>query len=150
MKRQQSGSIINTASVAGLRGGWSPHAYAAAKAAVVQLTRSVALELAEHTIRVNAICPGFIATPLAANAVGRDPSLIERARQSFGRQQPIGRAGEPEDIARAALFLASDASGFVTGQALAVDGGLMAGTRWDDQPEFFKQPRPITVYRPPR
>jgi NAD(P)-dependent dehydrogenase (short-subunit alcohol dehydrogenase family) len=148
MKRQRGGSIVSTASVAGLRAGYSPHAYAAAKAAVIQLTRSVALELGEHGIRVNCICPGFIATPLAANAVGRDPALVERAKEGMAGAQPIARSGEPDDIAQAALWLASPASGFVTGQALVVDGGLTAGQPWKRQPDFFKAARPIKVYRP--
>jgi NAD(P)-dependent dehydrogenase (short-subunit alcohol dehydrogenase family) len=148
MKRQRSGSILSTASVAALRGGYSPHAYAAAKAAVIQLTRSVALELAEHGIRVNCICPGFIATPLAANAVGRDPALVERAKEGMVGAQPVPRAGDPDDIAQAALFLAGPHSGFVTGQALVVDGGLTAGQPWKRQPDFFKTARPIKVYRP--
>ncbi len=148
MKRQGGGSIINTASVAGLRAGFSPHAYAAAKAAVIQLTCSVALELAEHGIRVNCICPGMIATPLAANAVGRDPALVERAKQGMAGAQPVPRAGEPDDIAQAALWLAGPGSGFVTGQAIVVDGGLTAGQPWKRQPDFFKTARPIKVYRP--
>jgi NAD(P)-dependent dehydrogenase (short-subunit alcohol dehydrogenase family) len=148
MKRQGSGSIVSTASVAGLRAGYSPHAYAAAKAAVIQLTSSVALELAEHGVRVNCICPGMIATPLAANAVGRDASLVERAREGMVGAQPIPRAGDPDDIAQAALWLAGPASTFVTGQALVVDGGLTAGQPWKRQPDFFKVARPIKVYRP--
>jgi NAD(P)-dependent dehydrogenase (short-subunit alcohol dehydrogenase family) len=148
LRRRRSGSVINTASVAGLIAGYSPHAYAAAKAAVIQLTRSAALELAGDGVRVNCICPGFIATPLAANAVGRPPEAVERIKPTLSTQQPIPRAGEPEDIAQAALWLASDASSFVTGQALVVDGGFSAGRRWSEQPEFFRHYRPIRVYRP--
>ena len=148
MKRQGSGSIINTASVAGLVAGYGPHAYSAAKAAVIQLTRSVAMELAEQRVRVNCICPGFIATPLAANAVGGPAEAVERIKPALAEAQPIPRAGLPDDIAQMALWLASDASSFVTGQALVVDGGVASGRRWSEQPGFFRQQRPIKVYRP--
>lgn len=149
LKRRGGGSIVSTASVAALQAGFGPHAYSAAKAAVVHLTRSVAMELAEHRVRVNCICPGFIATPLAVNAVGGPPERVEEAKPDMARAQPIPRAGEPDDIARAALWLASDAARFVTGQALVVDGGVSAGRPWSEQPGFFRRHRPITVYRPP-
>jgi NAD(P)-dependent dehydrogenase (short-subunit alcohol dehydrogenase family) len=148
MKAQGSGSIINTGSVAGLSAGFGPHVYSAAKAAVIHLTRSVALELAEHSVRVNCICPGFIATPLSANAVGGPAEAVERIKPQMAEAQPIPRSGEPEDIARMALWLASDASTFVTGQALAVDGGVALGRKWSDLPGFFRRHRPIKVYRP--
>lgn len=115
------GSIINTASVAGLSGGGGPLAYSAAKAAVINLTRAAAVELAEHRIRVNAICPGVIATPLA---MGRaDPAT---AASRLSGLQPWPDHGTGADIAGAALFLASDDSTFVTGEAIVVDGGLTA------------------------
>jgi NAD(P)-dependent dehydrogenase (short-subunit alcohol dehydrogenase family) len=115
------GSIINTASVAGLSGGGGPVAYSAAKAAVINLTRAAAVELAPDRIRVNAICPGVILTPLA---LGRaDPTT---AADRFARLQPWPDHGTSDDIAAAALFLASDDSRFVTGEALVVDGGLTA------------------------
>jgi len=147
---RQGGSIINTASVAGLIAGWSPHAYAAAKAAVIQLSKSVALELAPQRVRVNAICPGFIATPLALNTVGRTASAAEAdaARETMTHAQAIPRPGEPDDIAQMALFLASDSSTFVTGQAFPVDGGFSSGRRWVDQPDMFRKYRPFRVYRP--
>jgi len=147
---RQGGSIINTASVAGLIAGWSPHAYAAAKAAVIQLSKSVALELAPQRVRVNAICPGFIATPLALNTVGRTASAAEAdaARETMTHAQAIPRPGEPDDIAQMALFLASDSSTFVTGQAFPVDGGFSSGRRWGDQPDMFRKYRPFRVYRP--
>ncbi len=142
------GAVVNIASVAGQVGGFGPHAYSAAKAALIQLTRTAALELAEQSTRVNAICPGFIATPLATNTVGRPDAGIAKAKPAMSRAQPIARAGEPDDIAQAVLWLASDAAGFVTGQTLVVDGGLTAGRRWSEQPEFVRQHRPLRVYRP--
>jgi len=148
MKRQQSGSIINTGSIAGLLAGYSPHPYAAAKAAVIHLTKSVAMELGEHRVRANAICPGFIATPLAANTVGRPDELVDRVKPAFARAQAIPRSGEPDDIAQMALWLAGDRSTFVTGQHFVVDGGVTCGLKWADQPDFQKSYHPIKVYRP--
>ncbi|MFN7950662.1 MAG: SDR family NAD(P)-dependent oxidoreductase [bacterium] len=116
----QGGSMINTASVAGLSGGCGPHAYTAAKAAVVNLTRSVAVELARKKVRVNAICPGAILTPLVHR--GNKDALEPMMAQS----QPWPEAGLGEDVAAAALYLASDESRFVTGAVLVVDGGLTA------------------------
>ncbi len=146
--RRQGGGIISTASVAGMLGGYSPHAYAAAKAAVIQLTKSVALELAEARIRVNCICPGFIATPLALNTVGKPESELESRKSWMANAQPIERPGEPRDIAEMALFLASDRSGFITGQAFVVDGGFQSGRAWRKQPDWIKTARPLKVYRP--
>jgi len=121
MKAQgDGGAIINTASIAGLSGDAGPLVYSAAKAAVISLSKSAAVELAPHRIRVNAICPGFIATPLAG---GGDP---ERIREAFARSQPWPETGSGEHIAGAALFLASEDATFVTGEALIVDGGLTA------------------------
>jgi len=114
------GSIINTASVAGLSGGAGPAAYSAAKAAVINLTRAAALELAEHRIRVNAICPGGILTPLLHRG---NPDVVKRRLDGL---QPWPEAGTGENIAGAALFLASDDAAFVTGESLLVDGGLTA------------------------
>lgn len=145
--RRQGGSIVSTASVAGFLGGYSPHAYAAAKAAVVQLTKSVALEMAQDQVRVNCICPGFIATPLALNTVGKPESAMEARKPWMVRAQPIERPGEPSDIAEMALFLASDRSSFVTGQAFVVDGGFAAGRPWRDQPDWMRVARPFKVYR---
>ena len=117
----RGGSIINTSSVGGLCGDAGPLVYSAAKAAVVNLTRSCAVELAPDRIRVNAICPGFIATPLAAG--GPDVSSVER---QFAGRQPWPEAGVADDVAGAVLFLASDDARFVTGESLVVDGGLLA------------------------
>ncbi|MBT6275149.1 MAG: glucose 1-dehydrogenase [Chromatiales bacterium] len=148
MKAQRTGSIINTASIAGLMAGRGPHVYAAAKAAVIQLSKSVAMELAEHHVRVNAVCPGYIATPLSANTVGRPDSLIEERIGGYAERQPIPRPGRPRDIAEMVLWLASDRSGFVTGQALTVDGGVTSGMMWSDQKDVYKTYHPIKVYRP--
>ena len=148
LRSNGGGSIVNTASIAAIQGGYSPHAYAGAKAAVEQMTKSVALELAEDNIRVNCICPGLIATPLAANTVGRPDELIDAAKAEMAEVQPIRRAGEARDIAEMALWLAGDRSTFVTGQAMVVDGGLTSGPAWRDQPSFHKSARPIKVYRP--
>ena len=123
MQNQGSGgSIINTASIAGLSGDGGPLVYSAAKAAVISLSKSAAVELARDRIRVNAICPGFIATPLAGGGADR----VDATRERFTNAQPWPEAGEGDHIAGAALFLASDDAGFVTGESVVVDGGLTA------------------------
>ncbi|HBC52714.1 MAG TPA: 2,5-dichloro-2,5-cyclohexadiene-1,4-diol dehydrogenase [Alphaproteobacteria bacterium] len=131
MKEQKSGSIISTASVAGLQGGFGPHIYSACKAAVVHLTKTVALELGKDNIRVNAICPGGIATSIFGRGMGLPTQLADQSAKLMenvlDKFQPIKRSGLPSDIARTALFLASDDSTFVSGQAIAVDGALTAG-----------------------
>ena len=136
MKRQGGGSIISTASVAGLRSGFGPHVYSAAKAAVIQLTRTVAMELGEHNVRVNCICPGGIATPIFGKGLGMSveeaDALVPLMKGVLENVQPIKRAGLPEDIAHAALWLASDDSTFVNGEALVVDGGLSGGRSWSE------------------
>lgn len=137
MKSQGSGgSIISTASVAGVAGGDGPHIYSVAKAGVMHLTKSVALELATHNIRVNAICPGGIVTPLITQGIPNVEQAADMARAGLKNFQPIRRAGEPEDIAYAALWLASDESTFVTGQSIVVDGGLTAGRQWNTNGPF--------------
>ena len=148
MKPQQSGSIINTGSIAGLIAGRGPHIYATAKAGVIHLSEVVAMELGEYNIRVNAICPGFIATPLSANTVGRPDSLIDERLGAYTNRQPIPRPGIPKDIAEMAMFLASDRSSFVSGQAITVDGAAANGVKWSDQNPVYKTYRPIKVYRP--
>lgn len=148
MKKQGSGSIINTGSIAGVTSGRGPVVYSVAKAAVVHLSKVTAMELGEHSIRVNAVCPGYIATPLAANTVGRPDSLIEERIKGSEYRQPIPRYGRPDDIAQMALFLASDRSTFVTGQAIVVDGGAANGVMWSDQNEVYKSYHPIKVYNP--
>lgn len=149
MTEQGSGSIISTASVAGLRAGFAPHLYSVAKCAVIQLTKSVALELGEHNVRVNAICPGFIATPLAAGHPDADEERIQRMREGGARSQVLGRVGEPADIANMALFLASDESEWITGREFVVDGGFEAGPAFSRWPEFARTHRPIRHHRPP-
>jgi NAD(P)-dependent dehydrogenase (short-subunit alcohol dehydrogenase family) len=124
IRKAGGGSIISTASIAGLQGGAGPHSYSAAKAAVVNLTKSVAIEVGPDNIRVNCICPGGINTPLIFNNV---PGGYEAVGQLLKRLQPIARAGLPEDIAAMALFLASDESQWITGTAMVVDGGFTAG-----------------------
>ena len=116
----RGGSIINTASVAGIGGGAGPHAYSAAKAAVANLTRSVSTELAAHRIRVNAIAPGMIRTPLATGH--REDAWDRLVRE----KQPWPEPGLPQHIADTALFLAGEESRFITGQVIVVDGGLTA------------------------
>ncbi len=113
------GAIVATGSVAGLSGGGGPHAYSAAKAAVTNLVRSLALELAGDRIRVNGIAPGLIDTPLAH---GGDPARLPDMRE----RQPWPDRGRPEDIAATAAFLASDDARFITGETIVVDGGIMA------------------------
>lgn len=124
------GAIISTASAAGLQGGWSAPAYTASKHAVIGLTRQAAAELVGTGVRSNAICPGIIMTPIMAKAFGvptdRAAEFEAFLSGRLGGAQPIGRVGTPLDIARAAVFLASDLSEFVTGAALPVDGGATA------------------------
>jgi NAD(P)-dependent dehydrogenase (short-subunit alcohol dehydrogenase family) len=138
MKPQRSGVILSTASVAGLNTAWStPHIYNTAKAAVIQLTKSVALELGEYGIRVNCLCPGWIATSIFAGGLDLPSQLLDkvpdRAAHHIASRQPLKRAGLPNDIAQAALWLASDAAEWVTGHALVVDGGVMTGTSWNTE-----------------
>ena len=133
MLRNGSGSIINIGSVAGHRGGLSAHVYSAAKGAVSAFTRSAAAELGEKGIRVNCISPGAIVTGIFGKNAGLEGAKADKVagvvKEGFIAIQPIPRAGLPDDIAQAAVFLASDASGFVNGQDIVVDGGQTAVTR---------------------
>ena len=136
MCQQRSGSIISTASIAGIRTGFGSHVYSAAKAAVIQLTKSTARELGESNVRVNCICPGGIATPIHGIGLGLATQVadqtVEPMRIVLETVQPIPRAGIPADIAQAALWLASDESSFVTGHELVVDGGITLGRKWSE------------------
>ena len=152
MREQGSGSMIATASVCGLESGIGAHIYSVAKAGVISMMQSMALEMAEHGVRSNAICPGYIATSLMAgrsrSQVDDDEtaSRLDHARDVMGRSQPMQRVGEPEDIANMALYLASDESQWVTGTAQVVDGGLIVGTPWRKQPRSMTETRPISMY----
>ena len=150
MKKQGSGSIINTGSIAAVTAGRGPLIYSVCKAAVVQLSKVTAMSLGANSIRVNAICPGYIATPLSTNTVGRPDEKIEERIQGMEYQQPIPRVGRPEDIANMALYLASDRSSFITGQAIVVDGGAATGVSWENQKGVYKEYHPIRVYNPDR
>lgn len=123
MRAVGGGSIISTASIAGIDGYNGLHAYCAAKAGVVNLTRSASLEYAADRIRVNCIAPGGVSTPIVYGGMANK----EAVEANLVKAQPFPRAGMPDDIAQAALFLASDASGFITGHTLVVDGGATAG-----------------------
>jgi len=116
------GSIINVASVAGLVGFPGAPAYCASKGGMIQLTKTAALEYATSNVRVNAICPGVIQTPMVERSMGESAE----ARAQMQQMEPVGRMGTPEEVAALAVFLASDESSFVTGTALPVDGGLVA------------------------
>lgn len=129
--REHGGVILNCSSTAAHRAGSQSAVYSALKAAVSHFTRCAALELAENRIRVNAISPGAIVTPIFLKALpvppGREAEALDLLRKVFGAALPAGRAGEPADIAAAAAFLASDEGSYVTGQDWIVDGGLTAG-----------------------
>lgn len=137
MKLRGGGSVISTSSISALQAGYAPIAYSVAKAGVLHYTRLAAKDLSQHKIRINAVVPGFIATSIFGQGMGMN---LEEARQfaqqvaaKSGSANPVGRSGLPRDIAEAVLFLASDASSFVTGTSITVDGGLTIGPRhaWD-------------------
>lgn len=125
MIRRGGGSIVNISSIRGLLGNPNLASYCASKGGVVLLTRQMAVDYARHGVRVNCICPGFVLSEMLASYIARqaDPAAAGRA---FAAMAPMNRVGQPEEIAAAALFLASDASSFVTGAALPVDGGYTA------------------------
>src|SRR3984885_4799917 len=142
MRRQGSGSIINNGSIAGRLAGFSSSVvYGAAKAAVIHLTKCVAMELGEAGIRVNSISPGAIATGIFGKALGLSVDAAEKTpevmRDVYKTAQPIPRAGLPEDIAHAAVFLASDESSFVNGHDLVVDGAITGGRNWTAQQQGY-------------
>jgi NAD(P)-dependent dehydrogenase (short-subunit alcohol dehydrogenase family) len=135
MRGQAAGSVINIGSVAAHRAGYSASIiYGVAKAALLHLTRCAAMELGEDGIRVNSISPGGIATGIFAKAMGMDgaaaDATVEKVKGALARLQAIPRAGLPDDIASAALFLASDEASFITAEDIIVDGGLIAGRRY--------------------
>lgn len=121
MLQQGGGAIVNTASVAGLVGLPGNAAYVASKHGVVGLTKTAALEYAQQGIRVNCVCPGYIATPMTAQGM-QDPERMARMMAS----EPVGRMGQPEEVAEAVVWLCSDAASFVTGHTMTVDGGYVA------------------------
>jgi NAD(P)-dependent dehydrogenase (short-subunit alcohol dehydrogenase family) len=123
MLPQGSGTIVNTASIMGLVGSWSgTSAYNASKHGVVGLTKTASLEYARAGIRVNAVCPGYIRTPLIDHALLSRPAMEEQ----IVARHPVGRMGQPEEIAEAVVWLCSDAASFVTGHTMTVDGGYVA------------------------
>ena len=127
MEKSGGGSIINTASGWGLAGGAKAAAYCASKGAVVLLTKAMAIDHGQQNLRVNCICPGDTDTPMLRGEAQQLGAATTRFLQEAA-QRPLGRVGAPEEIAQAALYLASDAASFVTGTALVVDGGGLAGT----------------------
>jgi NAD(P)-dependent dehydrogenase (short-subunit alcohol dehydrogenase family) len=128
MKPQGSGSIVSMSSVAGVTGGLGPHAYAAAKHAVVGLTRNVGAELGSFGIRVNCIAPYSVATPMVAEAYLKDHTDVAGTHKMLAAESPLkGRPGLAEDVAHAALWLASDDSGYTSGLTLTVDAGVTTG-----------------------
>ena len=122
MRHQGSGSIVNTSSTAGLTAGEGRSAYSASKHGVIGLTKTVAVEYATRGIRVNAVCPGIIRTAMTAE-IQANPTMEE---QMISRFHPIGRLGNPEEVAEAVVWLCSDKASFITGHALGVDGGWLA------------------------
>lgn len=125
LRKAGGGSIVNVASVLGINGARNRASYAPSKGAVILLTKCMAIDHGEENIRVNAICPSFVETDLTADVLRKasDPGAVRRERVGV---HPIGRLGQPEDVAGMAVYLASDESSWVTGAALAVDGGYLA------------------------
>ena len=139
MKHRPGASVINTSSIAAVGPGYSPTAYAVAKAAVLHLTKCAATDLSQYGIRVNAVQPGFINTNIFTASVEMPDELVDSAKamikQMSSQAQPVGRPGMPDDIANAVAFLASDAASFMTGASLIVDGGITVGPRHSWDPE---------------
>jgi NAD(P)-dependent dehydrogenase (short-subunit alcohol dehydrogenase family) len=132
MMRNGGGSIINTSSIAGIKAGFGVLTYRGSKAGVTQFTKCAAIDLAEYGIRVNCIAPGHIRTEMTTYATpGMTPEVVERIKKALApvtaSSRPLKRQGKPEDVAQAALYLASDRSAYVTGLVLPVDGGVTAG-----------------------
>ena len=142
--RTGGAAIVNTSSVAAIGSGYSPTAYAVAKAGVLHLTKLAAADLAKHGIRVNAVQPGFINTNIFTSGVGMPAERMDTAKamiaQMSSNAQPVARGGQPQDIAQAVAYLSSEAASFMTGTSMLVDGGLTIGTRqsWDpDEPNLL-------------
>ena len=145
MKGRPNASIVNVSSVAAVGPGYSPSAYAVAKAGVLHLTKMAAADLAQFGIRVNAIQPGFINTNIFTSSLEIPDEQKQMAKgmiaQMSSNAQPVKRGGQPRDIAEACAYLASEAGGFVTGASLIVDGGITLGPRysWDaEEPDMFE------------
>jgi NAD(P)-dependent dehydrogenase (short-subunit alcohol dehydrogenase family) len=143
MRAQGGGSIINNGSIAGMWSGYGPHVYSAAKAAVIHLTRCLAMELAKDRIRVNAISPGVIATPIFGRVLGfgeeRTQETVSEVGAVLGKYSHLGRPGLPEDIASAAVYFASKEGSYVTGHNLVVDGGMPMGLTMEQVCERVQQ-----------
>jgi len=130
IRRQGGGAIVNLASVQGLQSMPGVPAYAASKGGVLSLTRNMALDYARENIRVTAICPGTIDSDMVRTSARAEGGDIEANVRRYGAFHPMGRIGKPEDIANAAIFLASEKASFITGEYLCVDGGFMAQGAW--------------------
>ncbi|MDE2436884.1 MAG: SDR family oxidoreductase [Sphingomonadales bacterium] len=139
MKHRKGASIVNTSSIAAVGPGYSPTAYAVAKAGVLHLTKCAATDLAQYGIRVNAVQPGFINTNIFTASLEVPAEMVDQAKavilQMSSAAQPVARSGMPDDIANAVAFLASEAAGFMTGASLIVDGGITVGPRHSWDPE---------------
>lgn len=133
MKEQGGGVILNTASISATTPGYGPHIYQAAKAAVLQLSKTLALELAQYQVRVNCVSPGGVYTPLIGNALGVDAKTTQEISDGMAAILPLGRTGTPMDIAQAALFLCGDEASYITGQNLIVDGAEALGKPYQEQ-----------------
>jgi NAD(P)-dependent dehydrogenase (short-subunit alcohol dehydrogenase family) len=130
LRKRGGGVIVNNASVQGLQSARGVPAYAASKGGVLSLTRQMAVEYASEGIRVLAVCPGTIDTEMVRAAASREPDGIEAALARWGKAEPVGRIGTPQDIANVVTFLASDRASFMTGEYVCVDGGYMALGAW--------------------
>lgn len=139
MMGRRGAAVVNTSSVAAVGPGYSPTAYAVAKAGVLHLTKCAATDLAQFGIRVNAVQPGFINTNIFTSSLEMPSDMVDTAKsmilQMSSNAQPVARAGMPEDIANAVAFLCSDAASFMTGASLIVDGGITVGPRHSWDPE---------------
>lgn len=142
---RKGAAIVNTSSVAAVGPGYSPNAYAVAKAGVLHLTKTSAADLARHQIRVNAVQPGFINTNIFTTSLEVPPEIVDQAKGAIAMMsqaaQPVARGGQPNDIAEAVAFLCSEAASFVNGTSIIVDGGLTIGPRhsWDNEtPDLFE------------